>query len=147
MLLRIIVYMLGVTLTWKMVDYVYNRNFAAGIYPPEADSISIPIFSNQIFLAGLCMVALPTVALGNRWVFNQIVDLRRWIQIVIVLFFIGFYFLSIFLSLALTASHLDHDHLEVGISGGAILLPLVGFFIWDLSRFYRQLRKQISAAM
>ena len=65
MLLRIIAYVASITTTWHLVEYVFTRNQMAGIYPPEADSISIPIITNQALLLALVVLILPTAMLGS----------------------------------------------------------------------------------
>ncbi len=147
MLLRFGVYMLAVALTWKTVEYVYNRNFSAGIYPPEADSISIPIITTHIFLTGFCIFALPTVVLGNRWIFGKIVECRRWLQCIVAMVIFSFYLFSIFFNLSVTTSHLDRDHVEVGLASGMILISVLGFSAWDSIRFFKQVWNKSSAVI
>lgn len=52
-------------ITWyvcyEVLTNVLNANFEAGLYPPEADSLSIPIFTNfflGIFLGLSCLVGI-----------------------------------------------------------------------------------------
>lgn len=76
MLIRIALYLSSIAWTQKMVNHVFNRNQLAGIYPPEADSIGIPIFENQIFLGVLTILIVPTALLGSRWVFEKIFNIH-----------------------------------------------------------------------
>jgi uncharacterized membrane protein len=59
---------LGFVISWfvcyEVLTHVLNANFEAGLYPPESDSLAIPIFTNfflGIFLGLSCLigVALP----------------------------------------------------------------------------------------
>lgn len=46
---------------YEVLTYVLNANFEAGVYPPESDSLGIPIFTNfflGIFLGLSCLVGI-----------------------------------------------------------------------------------------
>jgi len=91
MLLRIVVTIICIASTWHVVDYVFNRNLMAEIYPPDADSISIPIITNQILLLALGLLILPTTLLANSWVIDKLSKLRSIFQILILIPFAGIY--------------------------------------------------------
>ena len=72
MLLKIIVAIISIAITWHMVDYVFDRNMMAEIYSPDADSISIPIITNQVLLLALGFLILPTTLLASTRVMKQL---------------------------------------------------------------------------
>lgn len=142
MLIRIVLYLASITLTQKVVNYVFSRNQMAGIYPPEADSIGIPIFENQIFLGVLTILIFPTVAFGSRWIFERIFKFHAVFRVVGLIAFAGFYALGLLVSLGMALSHMDQAHIELGLSYAGILAVLSTFFIWDGMRVYRKLQNK-----
>lgn len=142
MLIRTVLYLASITLTQKMVNYVFSRNQLAGIYPPEADSIGIPIFENQIFLGVLTILIFPTAVFGSRWIFERIFDIHAVFRVVGLIAFAGFYALALLVSLGMALSHMDQAHIELGLSYAGILAVLSTFFIWDGMRVYRKLQNK-----
>jgi hypothetical protein len=141
-LLRIAVCIICIATTWYVVDYVFNRNLMAEIYPPEADSISIPIISNQILLLTLGLLILPTTLLASTRVVSKLSTLRGVFQIVILIPFAGFYGLSMLICLGLTLSAIDRHHIELGMSYAVMLALIITAFMVDVIRIYRRLYKK-----
>ncbi len=142
MLIRIALYMVLIAWTQKMVSYVFNRNQLAGIYPPEADSIGIPIFENQIFLGVLTVLIIPTAVLGSRWVLGKIFNIHAVFRVVGLIAFAGFYALALLVSLGMALSHMDQAHIELGLSYAGTLAVLSTFFFWDVVRIHREIQKK-----
>lgn len=142
MLIRIALYLASIAWTQKMVNHVFNRNQLAGIYLPEADSIGIPIFENQIFLGVLTILIVPTALLGSRWVFEKIFNIHAVFRVVGLITFAGFYVLALLVSLGMALSYMDHAHIELGLSYAALLTVLSTFFLWDGVRIYREIQKK-----
>ncbi len=145
MLIRIAIYLLGLTLTHYMVNYVFHRNFSQGIYPPEADSISIAIFTNQIVLYGIAMFMLPTAILGNRWFVGKVAITHLLARCVVAVLLAGLYAVSIIVCLIFALSSLDSAHFELSLSYLLMLLVLLGFLASDVIRIYREFFKNPSA--
>ncbi len=122
-----------------MVDYVFSRNQMAGIYPPEADSIGIPIFENQLFLFVLTVLIAPTTILGSRWFFKILFSTHVVARAVALVIFAGLYVLALLVSFSLAISHVDRAHIEIGLSYAGVLLALFIFFTWDGIRAYRKI--------
>ena len=144
MLLRIIVTIISIAITWHMVDYVFDRNLMTEIYSPDADSISIPIITNQILLLALGFLILPTTLLASTWVMKQLSKLRGIFQILILIPFAGIYGIAMLICLGMGLSTADRAHIEIGICY-AIMLTLIAIsFIFDVVQIYRRLfKKQI----
>jgi len=51
-LLRLTLYVLALWLLFEVTSSVHITNQRAGLYPPEADSVSIPIYTMAFFFIG-----------------------------------------------------------------------------------------------
>ena len=142
MLLRIVVTIICIAVTWHMVDYVFDRNMMAGVYPPDADSISIPIITNQILLLSLGILVLPTTLLASARVMEKLSTIRSIFQIVILIPFAGIYGIAILICLGMGLSTADKAHIEIGICYGIMLALITITFIFDVIRLYRHLYKK-----
>lgn len=114
----------------------------AGIYPPEADSIGIPIFENQLFLFVLSVLIAPTTILGSRWFFKKLFSTYVVVRVVALVVFAGLYLLALLVSCSLTISHVDRAHIEIGFSYAGMLVALSIFFMWDGVRAYRKITEK-----
>ena len=132
-------------MTWNAVEFVFDRNLMNEIYPIEADSISIPIITNQILLIALAILAMPTTFLGSKWIFNKVGSLRTLPKVIILMLCIGIYLLSIFVCIGMTLSYVDKNHIEIGICYAAILLLFLLFIVIDTIRIYRHMYKNINS--
>lgn len=142
MILRIVVTIICIASTWHVVDYVFNRNLMAEIYPPDADSISIPIITNQILLLALGLLILPTTLLASSWVIDKLSKLRRVLQILILVPFAGIYGIAMLVCLGMGLSTADRAHIEIGASYAVMLFLLSAAFVFDVIRIYRRLYKK-----
>ena len=142
MLLRIVVTIICIASTWHVVDYVFNRNLMADIYPPDADSISIPIITNQILLLVLGLLILPTTLLASSWVIDKLSKLRSIFQILILIPFAGIYGIAMLVCLGMGLSTADRAHIEIGASYAVMLFLLSAAFVFDVVRIYRRLYKK-----
>ncbi len=142
MLLRVAITIICLASTWHVVDYVFNRNLMAEIYPPDADSISIPIITNQILLLALGLLILPTALLSSSWVIEKISRLRRILQILILVPFAGIYGIAMLVCLGMGLSTADRVHIEIGVSYAVMLLLLTAALVFDVVRIYRCLYKK-----
>ncbi len=141
MLLRVAITIICLASTWHVVDYVFNRNLMAEIYPPDADSISIPIITNQILLLALGLLILPTALLSSSWVIEKISRLRRIFQILILVPFAGIYGIAMLFSFGMGLSTADRVHIEIGMSYAVMLFLLTAALIFDVVQIYRRLYK------
>lgn len=144
MLLKIIVAIISIAITWHMVDYVFDRNMMAEIYSPDADSISIPIITNQVLLLALGFLILPTTLLASTRVMKQLSKLRGIFQILILIPFAGIYGIAMLICLGMGLSTADRAHIEIGICYAIMLILIAISFIFDVVQIYRRLfKKQI----
>jgi hypothetical protein len=112
-----------------------------GVYPPDADSISIPIITNQILLLALGLLILPTTLLSSSWVIDKLSKVRRILQILILVPFAGLYGIAMLVCLGMGLSTADRAHIEIGASYAVMLLLLAVAFVFDVVRIYRRLYK------
>jgi hypothetical protein len=114
----------------------------ADIYPPDADSISIPIITNQILLLVLGLLILPTTLLASSWVIDKLSKLRSIFQILILIPFAGIYGVAMLVCLGMGLSTADRAHIEIGASYAVMLFLLSAAFVFDVVRIYRRLYKK-----
>ncbi len=145
MLLRIVIYLIFIAATWQTVEYVFHRNLMDEIYPPDADSISIPIITNQIVLVVLGFLALPTTLLANAWVIDKLCKLKRIFQTLILIPMAGTYGVAMLICLGMGLSSTDKAHIEIGISYAVLLAWITAAFAIDVRRVYHRSYKNQSS--
>jgi hypothetical protein len=141
MLIRLLAYIVCMVVTWHMGEYVFTRNLMQGLYPPEADSIGIPIFENQLAVILIGVIVLPTCVLGNTWLIKKLAAASRLVQVLVAIPFAGIYALSILITWAQTWPWLNKPHIELGSCFGVLLFLTITFALWDARRFYRDILK------
>jgi hypothetical protein len=124
--LRLVIYGLVLWLMFEVISNVYVTNQRAGLYPPEADSVSIPIYSMAFFLM-LSMLpltllsALPQSRSLER-LFRRSVGWRRFGGTVMV----GLYGFGILFALGGGTELLTPDHRMIGVAH----MPLLALLLW-----------------
>lgn len=137
MLIRLLVYAAWAFGMWHLIDYVFSRNQMQGVYPPEADSIAMPIMTNQALVLALFVLMLPTCALGSRWISRKLGEIHMLFRVLVILICGAAYALSGLITLAMGLSSLDRAHREMGASYAFICAVLFAMFIWDAIRLNR----------
>ena len=66
MIKRMFVLLIGAYISSTTTNYVLGRNQFIAIYPPEADSITIPILSTVLLLTLTIIILVPTILFGNK---------------------------------------------------------------------------------
>ena len=141
MIVRVIGYIVWAVGTWHLTDYVFTRNQMAGVYAPDADSIFIPIMTNQGLIAVLGVCMFPIYILGSKWVIRKLGEVHVLLRILILLFCVGAYAFVGLITLTQSLSWLDPVHVELAISYGFVCLALFATFVWDALRLYRSMRQ------
>lgn len=59
----------------------FTRNFYDGMYPSEADSIGIPVFTSLILIIGAAIGSSPFVLLGNKCIRTKFSIARMYIAV------------------------------------------------------------------
>ena len=120
--------MYGVVL-WMMfevISHVYVTNQRAGLYPPEADSVSIPIYSMAFFLVlstlPLTLLSvLPQSGFAERLV-RRSVGWRRLGATLMA----GLYGFGILFAIGGGTELLTPDHRMIGVAH----MPLLALLLW-----------------
>ena len=125
-LFRLVVYGLVLWLMFEVIANVYVTNQRAGLYPPEADSVSIPIYTAAFFLM---VSALPLTLLSllpqSRFLerlFRRSVGWRRSGGTLMVCLY-GF---GILIAMGGGTELLTPDHRMVGVAH----MPLLALLLW-----------------
>jgi hypothetical protein len=120
------VYGLVLWLMFEVIANVYATNQRAGLYPPEADSVSIPIYTAAFFLM---VSALPLTLLSllpqSRFLellFQRSVGGRRLGGTLMV----GLYGFGILFALGGGTELLTPDHRMIGVAH----MPLLALLLW-----------------
>lgn len=103
--------------------FVLSNNLAAGVYPPEADSLGIPLMgtaATSLFIYVTLGVALSLPKTRRFWVFLRAIPAA----------------LAVLLSLAMTLSWADSNHYLVSLAF-AIVTVLCVWAWWGDSQFQR----------
>ena len=137
MLIRLIIYVAWAFGMWHLIDYVFDRNQMQGVYPPEADSIAIPIMTNQALVLGLSIFMLPICALGSSWLNRKLGEIHMLFRVLAILVCGAAYAISGLITLGMGLSSLDRAHIELGAGYGLICTLLLVSFIYDSIRIYR----------
>lgn len=137
MLIRLIIYVAWAFGMWHLIDYVFDRNQMQGVYPPEADSIAIPIMTNQALVLGLSIFMLPICALGSSWLNRKLGEIHMLFRVLAILACGAAYAISGLITLGMGLSSLDRAHIELGAGYGLICTLLLVSFIYDSIRIYR----------
>jgi len=119
-------YGLVLWLMFEVISNVYVTNQRAGLYPPEADSVSIPIYSMALFLMlstlPLTMLSvLPQSGVAER-LFRRSASWRRVGGILVV----GLYGFGILFALGGRTELLTPDHRMIGVAH----MPLLALLLW-----------------
>jgi hypothetical protein len=137
MLIRLIIYVAWAFGMWHLIDFVFDRNQMQGVYPQEADSIAIPIMTNQALVLGLSIFMLPICALGSSWLNRKLGEIHMLFRVLAILVCGAAYAISGLITLAMGLSSLDRAHIELGGGYGLICTLLLVSFIYDSIRIYR----------
>jgi hypothetical protein len=114
LLVRAIILLAAIVATGGVVFVVLLRNHAAGVYPIEADSLGIPLFSSALVL--MLFAALMTVGLLRA-------STSRWLTRLGTLSLVLASFLTLFYGLTWADS--DHWPIAVSFCALALTVPLL----------------------
>jgi hypothetical protein len=87
MIFRLLLLIIATYTHLGFYDAFYTQNFYDGMYPPEADSIGIPILTSQIMVIGAVVLASPMVLLGSKFIRAKLSASRMYVAIPVVVVF------------------------------------------------------------
>ncbi len=119
-------YGLALWLMFEVISNVYVTNQHAGLYPPEADSVSIPVYFMALFLMlstlPLTLLSvLPQSGVAER-LFRRSVGWRRFGGTLMV----GLYGFGVLFALGGGTELLTPDHRMIGVAH----MPLLALLLW-----------------
>ncbi len=118
---------------FKVNDYIYTRNLYKELYPPEADSISIPIMNSLLITVVIFVLIFPVVVFGSKRIKNWISSRAKYSLIPIYIILILSYFIGFFLILGLFLGTLNKNHWEISIAASPFIAYILYFLVNDLS--------------
>jgi hypothetical protein len=122
------------------VDFSFTRNFFAGKYSSDADSIGIPIIFYQIFFLSSFIMSSPIVLLGNKKFRNWLSSLRKLYSVPLVVVF-SFLYLVLFWAGMVGLAHITSDDWGYQLFDATALFgSVLFFFLIDMIRLYVFLR-------
>jgi hypothetical protein len=95
MIFRLLLLVIATNMHLQFYDAFYTQNFNDGMYPAEADSIGIPIFTSMILVIGAAIVSSPFVLLGSKFVRAKLSAASTYVAVPAVLVFLFCYALII----------------------------------------------------
>jgi hypothetical protein len=95
MILRLLLLVIATAMHLEFYDAFYTQNFYDGMYPAEADSIGIPIFTSMILVVGAAIGSSPFVLLGSKFVRAKLSAAKLWFSIPAAAIFLFCYALII----------------------------------------------------
>ena len=117
-----------------VTSHVIGANFAAGVYPPDADSIGIP-FMAILFGSVLSFVMLlPLLLSAPDWSVRKAVASRAW-RWTLGPLLSALYLWNLLLQVNWAVSWLDPHHYLIGASIGLVPIALLWMAILDFRRF------------
>ena len=118
-----------------VTSHVIGANFAAGVYPPDADSIGIP-FMAILFGSVLSFVMLLPLLLLSApdWSVRKAAASRAW-RWILGLLLSALYLWNLLLQVNWAVSWLDPHHYLIGASLGLVPIALLWTAILDFRRF------------
>jgi hypothetical protein len=108
MILRLLLLVIATAMHLEFYDAFYTQNFYDGMYPAEADSIGIPIFTSMILVVGAAIGSSPFVLIGSKFIMAKLSAAKLWFSIPVATIFLFCYALIIGLSYS-GASHIFED--------------------------------------
>jgi len=109
----------------------YTKNFDDGMYPADADSTGIPMFTTQILIMGATICSSPIVLLGSRFIRERLAAMRFWFSVPLLLGFACCYLLILGISLGGALHVFDNRYRAIAVDAvWLFVVPLI-FFIID----------------
>ncbi len=120
----------------------YTKNFDDGMYPADADSTGIPMFTTQILIMGATICSSPIVLLGSRFIRERLAAMRFWFSIPLLLGFACCYLLILGISLGGALHLFDTRYRAIAVDAvWLFVVPLI-FLIIDGIRLRYAWRKK-----
>ena len=140
MIFRLLLLIIATYTHLGFYDAFYTQNFYDGMYPPEADSISIPILTSQIMVIGAVVLASPMVLLGSKFIRAKLSASRMYVAIPVVVVFLLCYALIIGMAYFGASSIFEARYQALSVDAIWLFLVPLMFLLIDVARFFFYVR-------
>jgi hypothetical protein len=141
MILRLLLLVIATKMHVEFYDAFYTQNFYDGMYPPEADSIGIPIFTSMILVIGAAIGSSPFVLLGSKFIRAKLSTAKFWFSIPATIIFLFCYALIICLSYSGASYIFQAQYRTIAVDAVWLFVVPVVFFGIDAARLFRHIGK------
>jgi hypothetical protein len=147
MIIRILLLTLATYTHLEFYDAFYTQNFQTGMYPPEADSIGIPILMSKFLTLGIVFISSPFVLLGNRTIREKLGEIKIRFSLLIAIIFSSCYILIILFAYVGASTIFFAEYRNIAIYAVGLFIVPLSFLMIDVMRLIRHLkiRKKINA--
>jgi hypothetical protein len=136
MIIRLLFLAVVAGLHMKFYFAFFTKTFDDGMYPADADSTGMPIFTTQVLIMGATIYAGPIVLLGSRFIRGKLAAMSFWFSVPLFLVFACCYLLIIGFSLGGALHVFDIRYRAIAVDAvWLFVVPLV-FLIIDVTRLY-----------
>ncbi len=140
MIIRILLLALATYTHLEFYDAFYTYNFRTGMYPPESDSIGIPILMGQFMTSGVVFFSSPTVLLGSKTIRAKLAKIRIGFSLPLAIIFSPCYFLVIWFAYAGAFNIFYPEYQTIALYALGLFLVPLSFLLIDVIRLIRHLK-------
>jgi len=140
MILRLLLLVIATRMHLEFYDAFYTQNFYDGIYPAEADSIGIPIFTSMILVIGAAIVSSPFVLLGSKFIRAKLSALKLWFSIPAAAIFLFCYALIIGIAYSGASYIFEAQYRAIALDAVWLFVVPLMFLGIDAARFFFYVR-------
>lgn len=126
---------LGLWGVHEVLGWVIWRNFLANRYPPESDSIGIPIVGHLFSIVVYLPLFLSIALIPDSGLMSPPPGGRRWWQIGLIVWVGLSYLITVLFTLGTMAEWGDEHHYLISMAVGVFLLLLIGLLWMDVRHF------------
>ncbi len=132
---RLAVYCLVLCSISEVSIIVYSHNQMAGLYPPDADSIAIPIYTTVLTMLVSAIPLSILSFLPQAKYLSKSLSRSPWLRILAGAVIFGLYGFGILFALGGSVSVLDQNHYPIGASHILLLAVMCWFAYFDVRWF------------
>jgi len=136
MIFRILLLVIATGMHLQFYDAFYTQHFYAGMYPAEADSIGIPIFTSMIVIIGAAIASSPFVLLGSKFIRAKLSMASVYVVIPAVLVFLFCYALIIGIAYSGASYIFEAQHRAIAVDAVWLFVVPVMFLAIDSARLF-----------
>jgi hypothetical protein len=133
-ILRSLLFLALFVIVNAVTNHVLNANLMADLYPPDADSIGIPLMRTLLASLLSLVMLLPLLLLSSLpWSFRKAAASRAWRR-TLGLLLAGLYFWNFLLQVNWALYWIDPDHWLIAASIGLVAIAVIWLAVVDFGR-------------